>query len=118
MEPTSGDRSFEVLEAIRRRATELYQSSGAIEGKDAENWRRAEAQIIRESGMHLARRAVVINVQGVVYTGEYDFRAAAGYTSGEWKAGDRIPIRLAGDKLFLRRRNGLELETTIVKRLG
>ena len=118
MGPTSGDRSFEVLEAIRRRATELYESSGGVEGQDAENWYRAEAEIIRESGMHLTRRAVVVNVQGVVYTGEYDREAAKGYAPGEWKAGDPVPIRLAGDKLYLRRRNGLELKTTVVKRIG
>jgi hypothetical protein len=118
MAQMSGDHSFEVLEAIRRRATELYQNSGAIEGHDTENWYRAEAEIIRESGVHLARRAVVVNVQGVVYTGEYECNTADGYTPGEWKPGDPIPIRLAGNKLYLRRRNGRELKTTIVKRIG
>lgn len=107
MGPTSGDRSFELLEAIRRRATELYQSSGGVEGQDAENWYKAEGEILRESVGSPIRRAVVVNVQGVVYTGEYDCGAA-----------DPIPIRLAGDKLYLRRRNGLELKTTIVKRIG
>jgi hypothetical protein len=118
MAQMSGDHPFEVREAIRRRAAELYQKSAGIEGHDAENWYQAEAEIIRESGMHLARRAVVVNVQGVVYTGEYDCGTADGYTPGEWKPGDPIPIRLAGDKLYLRRSNGQELKTTIVKRIG
>jgi Protein of unknown function (DUF2934) len=113
-----GKYSPQLLQAIRRRATELYERSGAIEGHDAENWFQAEAEIIRESYSRSARPAVVINVQGVVYTGEYESAAAGGYTPGEWKAGDHIPIRLAGDKLYLRRPNGRELETTIVKRLG
>ena len=114
----SGNYSPEVQEAIRRRATELYQRSGAVEGHDAENWYRAEAEILRESHTHPVRRAVVVNVQGVVYTGEYESTSADGYTPGEWKPGDAFPVRLAGDKLYLRRRNGQELKTTIVKRIG
>jgi hypothetical protein len=29
-----------------------------------------------------------------------------------------VPVRLSGDKLYLRRPNGQELQTTIVKRIG
>jgi hypothetical protein len=54
----------------------------------------------------------------VVYTAEYDLAFADGYIPGEWKAGDRVPIRLEGDRLFLRRPNGRELETKVVKRIG
>jgi hypothetical protein len=118
MGPTSRDDSYNVLEAIRRRATELFQNSGGIEGHDAENWYKAEAEILRESVASPVRRAIVVNVQGVVYTGEYDCGAADGYTPGEWRPGDPIPVRFAGDRLYLRRRNGLELKTTIVKRIG
>jgi hypothetical protein len=114
----SGNYSPEVQEAIRRRATELYQRSGGVEGQDFENWYQAEAEILRESAIHPVRRAVVVNVQGVVYTGEYESTSADGYTPGEWKPGDAVPVRLAGDKLYLRRRNGQELKTTIVKRIG
>ena len=115
---TSGNHSPRLLEAIRRRATELYQGSGAVEGHDAENWYQAEAEIIRESASHSIRPAVVVNVQGVVYTGEYESSSAAGYSPGEWKPGDSVPVRLVGDKLYLRRRNGCELQTTIIKRIG
>ena len=114
----SGNYSPQIQEAIRRRATELYQRAGAVEGRDVENWYQAEAEILRESTTHPIRRAVVINVQGVVYTGEYESTSADGYTPGEWKPGDPVPVRLAGDKLYLRRPNGRELQTTIVKRIG
>jgi Protein of unknown function (DUF2934) len=107
-----------VLEAIRRRATELYERSGGVAGRDLENWYEAEAEVLRESGAHMVRRAVVINLAGVVYTGEYDANSAGDYTPGEWKAGDPVPVRMAGDKLYLRRPNGRELQTTIVKRIG
>jgi Protein of unknown function (DUF2934) len=118
MTRTSGNYSPQMQEAIRRRATELYQQRGALEGRDEENWYQAEAEILRGSGPHLARRAVVVNLLGVLYTGEYDSTSADGYTPGEWKAGDPVPVRLSGDKLYLRRPNGRELQTTIVKRPG
>jgi hypothetical protein len=118
MEQMPGNYSPQLREAIRRRATELYRSGGGVEGHDVENWYRAEAEIIRESNTPSAHRSVVVNVQGVVYTGEYESNSADGYTPGEWKLGDSVPIRFAGDKLFLRRRNGRELQTTIVKRIG
>jgi hypothetical protein len=118
MDRTSGKYSPQMQEAIRRRATELYQSGGATEGHDLQNWYQAEAEIVRELSLHPTRCAVVVNVNGVVYTGEYESASADGYTAGEWKAGDPVPVRLAGDKLYLRRPNGRELETNVVKRIG
>jgi hypothetical protein len=118
MDPSSRNYSPQLLEAIRRRATELYRLSGSIDGHDLKNWYQAEAEILRESEEPALRRAVVINLDGVVYTGEYDSLSADDYTPGEWKRGDPVPVRLAGDKLYLRRPNGRELETTIVKRIG
>jgi Protein of unknown function (DUF2934) len=110
--------SLDLQKAIRSRATELYRQSGAVEGRDLENWNQAEAEILRESSPHLAHPAVVVTVEGVVYTAEYEPAAAEGYLPGEWKAGDSIPVRLDGDKLFLRRPNGRELQTKVVKRIG
>jgi hypothetical protein len=110
--------SVELQKAIRKRAAELYWRSGATAGQDVDNWRRAEAEILREIAGHFPYPAIVVNVEGVVYTGEYDLAAADGYLPGEWKAGDRVPIRLEGERLFLRRPNGRILETTIIKRIG
>ncbi len=105
-------------EAIRTRAEEVYRRSGAVQGHDLENWRQAEAEIMREIASQVSRPAVVVNVEGVVYTGEYNVAASGGYLPGEWKVGDRVRVRLEGDRLFLRRPNGRELETSIVKRIG
>jgi hypothetical protein len=118
MERMSGNYSPEVREAIRRRATEIYERGGEVAGHDTENWYQAEAEILRESVGTPIRRAIVVNVQGVVYTGEYECTSADGYTPGEWKPGDPVPVRLSGDKLYLRRPNGRELQTTVVKRIG
>ena len=105
-------------EAIRSRAEEVYRRNGSLAGHDLENWRQAEAEIMRETASRVSRSAVVVNVEGVVYTGEYNVAATAGYSPGEWKPGERVPVRLEGDRLFLRRPNGRELETCIVKRIG
>jgi hypothetical protein len=118
MDPKSGKYSPQMEEAIRRRATELYHLAGKAEGRDVQNWYQAEAEILRETAAHVAHPAVVINVEGVVYTGEYDVASAGGYQPGEWEPGDHVPVRLEGDRLFLRRPNGRELETNVVKRIG
>jgi hypothetical protein len=110
--------SLALQNAIRARAEELYLQGGGAPGHDVENWCRAEAEIMPERAAAFARPAVVINVEGVVYTGEYDAASADGYRPGEWMVGDRVPVRLEGDKLFLRRPNGRELETSVVKRIG
>ncbi len=113
-----GKNSAQVQEAIRLRAAELFELSGNLEGHDSENWFQAEAEIVRELSTHSVRRAVVVNVKGVVYTGEYEPTSAQGYTPGEWSPGEPVPVRLAGDQLYLRRPNGSELQITIVKRIG
>jgi DUF2934 family protein len=114
----SDNLSPQMQEAIRRRASEIFQRSGSMQDHDAENWYEAEAEILRESAGSPVRRAVVVNIRGVVYTGEYECTAADGYLPDEWKPGDPVPVRLAGDKLYLRRPNGRELQTTVVKRIG
>jgi len=103
-----------VREAIRRRAEEIYHRGGCLPGHDLENWRQAEAEILRESAARAVRK-VVVKVQGVLYTGEYDVASADGYAPGEFQQGQSVTVRLEGDKLFLRRTNGHELQTRIIK---
>jgi len=104
-------------EAIRRRAEEIYICSGRIPGRDVENWMQAEEEILREAAETTARRnAIVVKVQGLQYVGEYDPAFSDGYTPGELKKGVAVPVRFEGDKMYVKRPNGRELETTIVKR--
>ena len=92
--------------------------SGKIPGRDLENWAQAEREILHESpGFPARRTAVVVTVNGVKYVGEYDSARSGGYTPGEFGAGSRVPVRFEGDKMFVKRPNGQELETTIVKTL-
>jgi hypothetical protein len=114
----SGNYSPQMQEAIRRRATELFQSHGAVPGHDLENWCQAELEILQEQAAHLVRPAVVIKFAGVLYTCEYESDSAGSYTPGEWKPGEPVALHIAGDKVYLRRHNGKQLETTITSRVS
>ncbi|HUO26735.1 MAG TPA: DUF2934 domain-containing protein [Candidatus Aquilonibacter sp.] len=114
--PSISANSGEVQNAIRQRAQQIYERSGRIPGRDLENWTRAEAEILHEYAARASRKAILIGVEGVVYTGEYEVAAAGGYTPGEWRAGDPVAVRFQGDRMFLLRRNGEELETRIVQK--
>lgn len=106
-------------QAIRRRAEEIYVRNGKVPGRDLENWMQAEEEILRESFQApTSRKAVVVKVNGVQYVGEYDLNASGGYTPGELAKGSAIPVRFAGNKMFVKRRNGMELQTTVVKKVG
>ena len=106
-------------EAIRRRAEEIYYRNGSIPGRDLENWQQAEKEIFSELAAPSPRRtAVVVKVDGVQYVGEYDPACSAGYVPGELGSGSAVPVRFVGDKMFVKRPNGLELETTIVQKIG
>jgi len=108
-----------VHEAIRCRAEEIYIRNGRVPGHDLENWALAEEEIRHECAAHPARRtAIVVNVNGVEYVGEYDSSSAADYAPGEFGPADPVPVRFHGDKMFVKRPNGRELETTIVSRVG
>lgn len=117
----------DLQEAIRRRAEEIYIRSGRTPGCDVANWMQAEEEILGEAAdrdvskidsSKGARRAVVIRINGVDYIGEYSPETSDGYTPGEFAAGAAIPVRFDGDKMFVRRSNGQELETTLVKETG
>jgi hypothetical protein len=111
-------RSSELQEAIRNRAEEIYVRKGRIPGCDLENWTQAEEEIARECGNSMRRTAIVVDVDGVQYVGEYASESCDGYQPGEFGLGQDISIRFEADKLFLKRPNGKELETTIVDKIG
>jgi hypothetical protein len=106
-------------ERICRRAEEIYIRNGRIPGRDLENWTQAEQEILRESAACPTRRtAIVVTVHGVKYVGEYTPDSSGGYSPGEFTKGVPVPVRFEGEKMFVKRPNGAELETTIVQKLG
>jgi hypothetical protein len=106
-------------DAICQRAEEIYIRKGRVSGHDLENWMQAEAEIFHESvRIPTKRAAIVVNVDGVQYVGEYEDRSAAGYVPGEFTTGQPVPVRFEGNKMFIQRPNRTELETDIVKKLS
>lgn len=111
-------QAADLHERIRHRAEEIYFRNGCIPDRDLENWRQAEQEIAEESSRPLRRTAVVVEVDGIQYMGEYTAGSADSYQPGEIAPGSPVQLRFAGDKMFLRRPNGSELETTIVTRVS
>jgi hypothetical protein len=106
-----------VQEAIRRRAEEIYIRSGRVAGRDVQNWTQAEAEIMNELAEGVGRRtAIVVNVDGVQYVGEYSLDKANGYTPGEISGGAKVPVRFEGNKMFVTLPDGGELETTVISK--
>jgi Protein of unknown function (DUF2934) len=107
----------DLSKAIAQRAREIYEQSGRIPGRDVENWCQAEAQIRREYEQSRSRAgAIKVRVNGLEYIGEYSAASAGGYKPGEFAAADPVPVRFEGDKMYVRRPNGKELETRIVRK--
>lgn len=106
----------DLQQAIRQRAEQIYESSGRIPGRDIENWDQAEREVRDEIAQQGRRRtAVVVSVNGIDYVGEYSLSAADGYKPGEFATGDPVAVRFEEDKMYVKRQNGKELETRIVK---
>jgi hypothetical protein len=116
--PESGARGLptDLHEAIRRRAEQIYERNGRIPGRDIENWIQAEREVRAEQAQQAGRRtAVVVSVNGTNYVGEYTCSAAEDYAPGEFAAGDPVAVRFEEDKMYVKRSNGKELETRVVK---
>ena len=117
--PDSGSPVLADLhEEIRRRAEQIYMQSGCVPGRDLENWGQAEQEIMSQVASSSRRRAVVVRVNGLQFVGEYQLEASNGYTPGEFPPGASVPVRFEGDKMFVRRPNGEELETVIVQKVS
>ena len=110
--------SADLHDAIRRRAEEIYIKNGRIPGHDVENWAQAEREILTQAQKRTRCAAIVIRVNGVQYVGEYLRESSDGYVPGEFGVGSSVGVRLEGDKMFVRRNNGKELVTRIVRKSG
>jgi hypothetical protein len=118
VQPVSSESAL-LHQRIRSRAEEIYYRSGCVPGRDLENWAQAEKEIREEVAARSARRtAVAIRVSGVLYIGEYVPESSGGYAPGEFTKGAPVSVRFDGDKMFVKRPDGRELETTIVRQVS
>ena len=100
-------------------AQEFYESGGKAPGHEVENWLRAEAEVMREVTAALRRRSahIVVKVDGVTYTVEYDPESCAGYQPGEFAAGQPLRVRFEGDRMYIARPHRAELEVRVIKKV-
>ena len=110
--------NHELHEAITRRAHELWELRGRVDGHAEEDWAQAEADVLRTWPAERAQRPafIVVKVGEFTYTGEYDPRRYSYYRPGDLGRGIRIPVRFEDDRMYVKLHDGRELETTIVRR--
>jgi len=111
-------RDPELDGAIRRRAEELWEQRGRVDGHSVEDWVQAEKEVTRSwrQKAKLTAAAMVVKVKDVIYTVEYDPAHAGGYRPGEFAPGEALQLRFDREKMYVKRRNGSEFQTTIVKK--
>ena len=130
-----------VRKKIARRARELYELRGCVDGYALEDWVQAEREVMNQlakeeaapensnlpadtrapstSGPQLGRKTatIAVRVGTFVYTGEYETNRCTSYKPGTLRKGQPIEIRFDQDKMFIELPDGRELETRIVKKI-
>jgi DUF2934 family protein len=107
-------RTPEIEAAIRRRAQQLYEQRGRTPGHEVEDWIQAESEVLKKIAPKPA--FIMVRLDGVTYTGEYDREHCDGYIPGEFHPGNPVEIRFDSDKMFVKRPNGTELQTRVVRK--
>ena len=117
MDPPIVDESA-VHDAIVRRAREIWEQRGRVDGHAQEDWAQAEAEVRQQLAQaRLSSPAfLAVKANDCVYTCRYD-RNSDVYQPGDLAAGEAIRLRFEGEKLYVRFHDR-ELETTIVRKAG
>jgi Protein of unknown function (DUF2934) len=107
-----------IHDRIVRRARELWEQRGRVDGHAEEDWAQAEAEVRQQLAQPKATSQAFLAVKsnGYVYTCRYD-RNSDVYKPGDLAVGESVRLRFEGEKLYLRFHDH-ELETTIVRRAG
>ena len=72
---------------------------------------------MEQAGTRRQRGAIVLKVNAVSYLREIGGSTHPNrYIPGEWSVESPVAVRREGDKIFLKRANGKELETAIVQK--
>ena len=105
-------------EATVRRARELWELRGRIDGHAEEDWAQAEAEVRKQMGETRPASQAFLSIKGqrFVYTCRYD-RNGAAYHPGDIVPGQTIRFRVVEGKLFLKVGDNRELETTVIKKV-
>ena len=108
----------ELRDAIVRRARELWEQRGRVDGHAEEDWLQAEAEVRREreTAVRPCLAYIVVRAGKCTYTGEYDLARCDTYKPGDLARGAELTVRFEGEKMHIRLPNGRELETRVVKK--
>ena len=102
---------------VRRRAQRLFEEGGRVLGHEVEDWLEAERELIEESVKAPAPPAyIVVKLNGVTYTGEYDPSHCDGYRPGEFEVSAPVRVRVDREQLIIQRPGGQQLQARIVRR--
>ncbi len=105
-------------DAVARRARELWELRGRVDGHAQEDWAQAEAEVRLAEALSAegapARAYMKVKVGDSIYIAEYD--RTADYTPGELKRGDSVAIRIEQDRMYIKLSHGRELVTRIVEK--
>jgi hypothetical protein len=110
--------SSDLHDAIARHARELWELRGRGDGHAEEDWLQAEAEVrlaeslSAEAGRHRAHMKV--RVGNAIYLIAYE--RGADYTPGELRKGQRLPIRIEQDWMYIRLSKGRELAARILEK--
>jgi DUF2934 family protein len=105
-------------EATVRRAHELWELRGRIDGHAEEDWAQAEAEVRKQWAQTRPASQAFLSIKGerFVYTCSYD-RNGAAYHPGDIVPGQTIRFRVVEGKLFLKLGDNRELETTVIRKV-
>lgn len=139
------ERARALQEAITRRAGELYQQRGCVDGHALEDWLQAEAEVTAQFRSQenaseekpasesssdaekpkppaldapVSRKSgfFKLKVDDVIYTVEYDPARCDSYRPGMLRKGQPVELRFEDDRIFMKLPNSRELEAKVVKK--
>ena len=105
-------------ELIVRRARELWELRGRLDGHADEDWAQAEEEVRKQYAEPQFPSTAFLSVKGqhFIYTCRYQ-RNCADYRPGDIAPGQTIRFRIEDGKLYLKLGEGRELESTIVSKV-
>jgi hypothetical protein len=104
--------------AVARRARQLWEQRGRVDGHAQEDWLQAEAEVRLGEALSAAaarpRAYMKVKVGDSIYVVEY-YRAGD-YMPGELKKGQRVAMRIAQGWMYIKLPEGRKLAARIVEK--
>jgi len=112
------DLGTSLHEAVERRARELWEERGRVDGHADEDWVQAEREVT-EAWNSKGRNKVAfmaVKFDDEIYTLEYEPSASDCYQPGDLQPGEKLEIRIEGDHMSVALPNGKDLNARILRK--